>query len=208
MRSCLAAIVACQGGRPSGSPWPVLVRQGCGEAASSRRASPPMRSLLRSACAQLSALLLSLVLICVQTEQPSVDLAQLLTAWSSSELTCFLENFEPEHGNDGYATAAELAEELTRYAGDNDDGLAYDGPALCADALLSMLEHMYQQQRSAGVAHGVSRRTGQWRAPGPRQGEVLRLWRVVGAQAARRVSTKSKVELAQSELLLRASFSR
>ena len=29
IRSCPAAIVAYQGGRPSGSPWPVLVRQGC-----------------------------------------------------------------------------------------------------------------------------------------------------------------------------------
>jgi len=79
---------------------------------------------------------------------------------------------------------------------------------LSTDAVLSALERMYQQQRSSGVAHGVSRRTGQWRAPGPRQGEVLVLWRVIGAQAARRVATKSKAELAESELLLRASFSR
>ena len=153
-------------------------------------------------------LLLSLVLICVQVEEPNAHLAQLLTSWSSSELTCFLEHFEPAHGNDGYATAAELAEELTRYAWENDDGFTYDGPALSTDACLSALERMYQQQRSAGVAHGVSRRTGQWRAPGPRQGEVLVLWRVIGAQAARRVATKSKAELAESELLLRASFSR
>ena len=164
--------------------------------------------LLCSAWPLPSVWLLSLVLICVQVEEERVDLAQLLTSWSSSELISFLENFEPAHGNDGYATATELAEELTRYAWDNDDGLTYDGPALSTAAVLSALEHMYQQQRSAGVAHGVSRRTGQWRAPGPRQGEVLCLWRVVGAQAARRVSTKSKVELAQSELLLRASFSR
>ena len=142
--------------------------------------------------------LLSLVLICVQVEEERVDLAQLLTSWSSSELISFLENFEPAHGNDGYATATELAEELTRYAWDNDDGLTYDGPALSTAAVLSALEHMYQQQRSAGVAHGVSRRTGQWRAPGPRQGEVLCLWRVVGAQAARRVSTKSPLAAAPS----------
>ena len=131
----------------------------------------------------------------------------LLIAWSTNE-PMFRENFEPAHGNHGYATASELAEVLQQYAEDNDDDVAYDGVALCAAALDSALEHMYQQQRTAGAAHGVTRRIGQWRAPGPRQGDELVLWRLVAAQAARRVAAKSRAEIAPSELNLRASLSR
>ena len=47
MRSCPAAIVAYHGGRPSGSPWSVLVRQGCGEAASPLRACATLPSRSR-----------------------------------------------------------------------------------------------------------------------------------------------------------------
>tara|TARA_B100000795_G_C22737348_1_gene413859 strand:+ start:354 stop:719 length:366 start_codon:yes stop_codon:yes gene_type:complete len=119
----------------------------------------------------------------------------------------FRENFEPAHRNPGYATASELAEVLLQYAEDNDDDVAYDGVALCAAALVSALERMHQQQRTAGAAHGVTRRIGQWRAPGPRQGEELVLWRLVAAQAARRGAAKSRAEIAPSELELRASLS-
>ena len=106
-----------------------------------------------------------------------LDLVQLIAAWSRNE-TAFFEDFEPAHGNSGHATASELVEELTRYLADNDDGIAYDGPALSAEALASALQLMITQQRG-GFGHGVTRRLGQWRVPGSRQGEALTLWRVV-----------------------------
>lgn len=142
-----------------------------------------------------------------QVEDDYSEVISLLIAWSSNE-PMFLENFEPAHGNPGYVTALELVEVLQLYAEDNDDGVTYNGAALCAAALDSALEHMYQQQRTAGAAHGVTRRAGQWRAPGPRQGDALILWRMVAAQAARRVTAKSRAEIAPSELQLRASLSR
>ena len=53
-----------------------------------------------------------------QAKETMVDVISLLTTWSRSE-TSFFEDFEPEHGNAGPATASELVEELTRYLGDN-----------------------------------------------------------------------------------------
>lgn len=84
--------------------------------------------------------------VCIQDEQPVLDLVQLIAAWSRNETT-FFEDFEPAHGNSGHATASELVEELTRYLADNDDGIAYDGPALSAEALASALQLMITQQR-------------------------------------------------------------
>ena len=81
------------------------------------------------------------------------DVEALLGTWTRGEPT-FFEEFEPAHGNDGHATADELAVELTRYVDDNDDGVVYNGPELNAPTVRAALETMLQRQRVA------KRRTG------------------------------------------------
>ena len=135
------------------------------------------------------------------------DVEALLGTWTRGEPT-FYDEFEPAHGNDGHTTADELAVELARYVDDNDDGVVYSGPELNASTVGAALETMLQRQRVAGAAHGVSRRSGQWRAPGARQREALVLWRVVAAQAARRVAPPSRAEMAPSEEGLCAALAR
>ena len=117
----------------------------------------------------------------------------LIGAWTRGEPT-FYEEFEPPHGNSGYATAAELAVELAQFLEDNDDGVVYSGPKLNAVTVEGALHAMWQSQRVAGAAHGVSHRLGQWRAPGPRQQEALvwNVWSVVSS-----VSSVSSVFLYQ-----------